>query len=354
MFKEDHSNNVINLSWASAWRLYVPLLVLLGFWYFRSLILTLLVAFIVASLLEKPIDYLAQRQVNRWLATAFVYLVVIIGLGLLVYLGVGIINENLPALINKLSIWLNLDTTQELWQRYGLNLNNATSGSFLGNLGDLKGNIVSYVKQGIAAAGKIFGGTFSVALIIIISFFINTEKDGIEKGIRFILPWQYEDYGVYLWTKARNKISGWFYSQLILSLLFGLMVFVIFSILGVPYAEFLAVAAGILDFIPYLGPFILMVISFLLSATQSWGLGLVSLLVLFVLEQIEGFVAPLLRSKMMNLNPLIIIVALLVGAKLAGAIGIIIVLPLTATLLEFIKDWRSGRLESYLPQRSLV
>ncbi len=352
MFKENNSNNTINLSWASAWRLYAPLLILLGIWYFRSLILMLLVSFIVASLLEKPIDYISQRQVNRWLATALVYAVLIIGLGLLVYLGLEIINKNIPALINRLSVWFNLETTKEWWQKYGLN--SIVSGNFWDTFNSGQGNLLSYAKQGISTISKIFGGTFSIVLLIIISFFINTEKDGIEKGIRFILPWQYEDYGVYLWTKARDKISGWFYSQLILSLFFGLMVFATFNILGVPYAEFLAVAAGLLDFIPYLGPFILMVISFLLGVTQSWGLGLMILLTLFILEQIEGFIAPLLRSKMMNLNPLIIIIALIVGGKLAGAIGIIIVLPLTATFLEFIKDWRSGRLESYLPQRRLV
>lgn len=348
---EEKSNN-LTLSWQSIFRLYLPVFLIFALWYFRSILLIAILAFILASLFEKPIDFLAQKLKNRFFASLLVYLGIIIIFSLLFYIGILVIINNLDQLRNILPQGLNIEGLRSYFlEGQEINLQE------LGELTDLE-SIISqfsnFFQKSFNILGKVLGGTFTAFLVILLSFFINTEKNGIEKGIRFLVPWQYEDYVVYLWGKARKKVSNWFFSQLILSIFVGLGVYFVLSILGIARAEFLALLAGILDFIPYLGPFVAFIVIAVFVLSQNLFLGLIALISFIIIQLIEGLIAPSLRAKAMKMNPIIIILSLLIGGKLAGAIGVIIILPLAATFVEFIRDLRSGRLESYLPQRRLL
>jgi len=90
--------------------------------------------------------------------------------------------------------------------------------------------------------------------------------------------------------------------------------------------------------------------------SQSKGLLLgISVIIIFVLIQfLENIIAPIIRSRSMELSPLTIIIAVVAGGKLAGALGVILALPLTAILLEFIKDLRQGTIKKFKPQKELI
>lgn len=353
MFEEKQNN--LHLSWQSIIRLYLPILLIVVFWYFRNILLIALLSFILASLFEKPIDYLTLKLKNRFFASLIVYLMMIIIFSLLIYNGAKIIINNLDQIVTILPKEESLENVKKyLFDWKGINLESLNFSNGLANLEVIFTQISYFLKKSFDIFGKLLGGTFTAFLVILLSFFINTEKNGIEKGIRFLIPWQYEDYAVYLWGKARKKVSNWFFSQLILSIFVGVAVYFVLSILGIMRAELFALLAGVLDFIPYLGPFIAFFIIAAFVLSQNLFLGLIALISFLVIQLIEGLIAPSLRAKAMKMNPIIIILSLLIGAKLAGAIGVIIVLPLAATFVEFIRDIRSGRLESYLPQRKLI
>jgi len=353
MFEEKPNN--LTLSWQSVIRLYLPIILIIVLWYFRSILLIVILAFIIASIFEKPIDYLSLRWKNRWLATLVVYLISLTIFSILIYFSAVIVIRNFDQLSNVLPNWLQekIETSgifnSRNFQITGLNLSRATE-----DLKTLSTQLFNFIKQSVAFFSKIVGGTFTVFLVFLLSFFINTEKNGIEKGIRFLVPWQYEDYAVYLWDKARQKVGNWFFSQILLSLFVGLSVFIVLSILGIKQAEFLGLLAGILDFIPYLGPFIAGIIIVVSTLSQNLISGIVVLIAFIIIQIVEGIISPSLKAKAMKLNPIIIIISLLIGAKMAGAIGVVIILPLAATFVEFLKDLRSGRLQSYLPQRRLL
>jgi predicted PurR-regulated permease PerM len=132
------------------------------------------------------------------------------------------------------------------------------------------------------------------------------------------------------------------------------LAFISLKILGVPQAEFLAILAALFDFIPYIGPLIIGFIAFLVGISQSLFLGISIIIIFIIIQAIEGFVGPLLRAKTMKLNPLVIILAVLIGGKLAGVAGIIIALPLAAAAIELIRDIQTGRIAAYLPQKKLL
>jgi len=95
-------------------------------------------------------------------------------------------------------------------------------------------------------------------------------------------------------------------------------------------------------------------IAFLVGVSQSFFLGISILIIFIIIQTIEGFISPILRAKTMKLNPLVIILAVLIGGKLAGVAGIIIALPLAAAAIGLIRDIQTGSIAAYLPQKKLL
>lgn len=348
----ENQKQTIDISWQSTWRFFIILLLLLTIWFFRQIILFALVAFIIASLLEEPVNYLSSKIKSRWLATLIIYLISLFLIGLLVYLAIPLVSETIINLIPKFNLNINPEIIRSFiqeWEKTETPFKNLFS-----SFSPLSNQLLDFFTKSISFLVKITGGAFSIFFIFLLAFFLNTERNGVERGIRLITPKNYEEYAVYLWGKARKKVCGWFYSQLILSLFVGISAFIAFKILALPNPEFLAILAALFDFIPYVGPFIVGFIATVFGLSQSLLLGVLSLIIFIAIQVLESIIAPSIRSRVMQINPLIIMFAILFGGKLAGALGIVIALPLAATIIEFIRDARSEKINSYLPQKKLL
>lgn len=347
-----NSNQNIDISWQSILRLYIILFAFIALLFFRQVIFIILLGFIVASLLDRPIDYFEGKWKNRWLSTFIIYFIFLSVLGLIAYLFIPVFNNYIIGFLNILPSWMNKGAFLEMWQ--GWQSVEFPIQELLTSLGITHTQLSQFLLESGNLLTKILGGAFSAFFVLLLSFFINTEKKGIEKAIRLIFPSAYEDYAVYLWGKTRSKVGSWFFSQLILSCIVGGLVFISLKILGVPQAEFLAILAALFDFIPYIGPLIIGFIAFLVGISQGLFLGTSIIIIFIVIQAIEGFISPLLRAKTMKLNPLVIILAVLIGGKLAGIAGIIIALPIAAAVIELIRDIQTGRIATYLPQKKLL
>ena len=342
----------IDISWQSILRLFIVLLAFIAAWYFRQVIFIILLGFIVASLLDRPIDYFEGKWKNRWLATFIIYFIFLTVLGLIACLFIPVFNDYIVGFLDFLPSWMNKGVFLELWQ--GWQSLEFPIQNWLNLLGISQGQVSEFLLQSGNLLTKILGGAFSAFFVLLLSFFINTEKKGIEKAIRLIFPSAYEDYAVHLWGRTRRKVGSWFFGQLILSGIVGGLVYLSLKILGVPQAEFLAILAALFDFIPYIGPLIIGFIAFLVGVSQSFFLGVSILIIFVIIQAIEGFISPILRAKTMKLNPLVIILAVLIGGKLAGVAGIIIALPLAAAAIGLIRDIQTGNITAYLPQKKLL
>ena len=349
MFK---TTQTIDISWQSILRLFVILLAFIAAWYFRQVIFIILLGFIVASLLDRPIDYFEGKWKNRWLATFIIYFIFLTALGLIACLFIPIFNDYIVGFLDFFPSWMNKGAFLELWQ--GWQSVEFPIQNWLNLLGISQSQVSEFLLQSGNLLTKILGGAFSAFFVLLLSFFINTEKKGIEKAIRLICPNAYEDYAVHLWGRTRRKVGSWFFGQLILSGMVGGLVYLSLKILGVPQAEFLAILAALFDFIPYIGPLIIGFIAFLIGVSQSFFLGISILIIFIIIQAIEGFISPILRAKTMKLNPLVIILAVLIGGKLAGVAGIIIALPLAAAAIGLIRDIQTGSIAAYLPQKKLL
>ncbi len=123
----------------------------------------------------------------------------------------------------------------------------------------------------------------------------------------------------------------------------GLLSFIGFSLVGIKYALPLAVLAGLLEIVPNLGPTIAAVPTILIGLSQSYFMGLVALAITFLVQQLENnVIVPMIMKKATGLNPIFILIALIIGGRIGGVLGLILALPATlileTLLIEVIKE----------------
>jgi predicted PurR-regulated permease PerM len=137
-------------------------------------------------------------------------------------------------------------------------------------------------------------------------------------------------------------MTAWLRGQVILGLIIFAVTLVGLSILKVNYALTLAVIAGLLEVLPIIGPIVAGGLAVLIALTQSPLLALIVMGFYLLVQQLENHIlVPQVMKKSLGLNPIAVILAIIIGGKLLGFIGILISVPVTAAigvlLEEFVK-----------------
>jgi predicted PurR-regulated permease PerM len=220
----------------------------------------------------------------------------------------------------------------------GISLGDATQQNLDTFLSSLSGNF-------IAAMSVIFGGVLSFLLIVVFSFYFAVNERGIEEFLRVVTPIRHENYVLDLWRRAQLKIGLWMQGQFLLAVLIGVLTYLGLSILGIQYALVLAVIAGVMELIPLFGPILAAVPAVAIAfANGGFAIALVVVALYLIIQQFENhLIYPLVVTKVVGVPPILVILALLVGAKLAGFLGILLSVPVAAALQELFTDMERAR-----------
>ncbi|MFA5997367.1 MAG: AI-2E family transporter [Candidatus Paceibacterota bacterium] len=312
-------------------------------WTLRDLVMIIITAVILASSIEPGIKFLSKFHIHRIPAVLLTYLA---AAGLLVAL----IFAFVPPMVNEAA-----EITQKLpsmMQSIDKNilgdkgiLVSALGGdsSLNAGLGNLFGKIssASGATDGVfGAVGTIFGGVFSVVLIVVLSFYFAMQERGIENFLRIILPFETEEYAIDLWSRSKAKIGKWMQGQLLLGVLIFVLVYLGLTIFNVPYAMSLALLAGVLEIIPVFGPILSSIPGVILAFTVG-GTTLAVIIAAFYLlvQQFEShLIYPLVVRKVVGVPPILVILALIIGLELGGVLGVLISVPVAAALMELVED----------------
>ncbi len=339
----------LQISTGTILRVVAVLLALWFLWFIRDILLFLLVAVIVASAMEPLVARLQRLRIPRPLSVLAVYAIVI---ALLSAIGSAII----PALVAELQELASV--LPSLYQQFTRLLGSAgivlgTPGAIaelqtgLLNLGELLSTSAS---EFFATTRSLFGNLLAVFLVFVVSFYLVVNRNALVSFIRSVTPLDYQGYVIGLVERAQRKISRWAGAQLMLGLIVGVLVYVGLWALGIPYALALALLAGLLELIPVLGPIIAAIPAVLVGFTQSVLIGFLVLILYIVIQQVENHaLVPLVMRKAVGLNPLITILAVLIGAKLAGFLGIILAVPVATIIAVFLTDIIPAGREEELP-----
>ena len=318
--------------------------VLAGFWvafYLRDLLLVIITAVVFASAIEP-----ATVRVGKWGVPRVVsVLVLYLGIASLVF---ALFYLFVPRLVSETNTFLQ-EVPTYLEQ---FDINPADIGFVVEEEGDFTKwllDIEQVVRTSsggvVAAASNVFGGLMSFALIVVLSFYLAVQERGIDDFLKLVTPVGKQGYILGLWRRAQYKMGRWLQGQLLLSLIMGVQVYLLLLLLGVPYALLLAIVAAVLELIPVFGSILAAIpavaVSFVSGGT---GLALLVILVYVVVNQLQAnIIYPLVVQKVLGIAPLVVILAIIVGAQLGGFLGILVAVPLAAAFQEYVSDVQRER-----------
>ena len=329
----------MDISTSSVLRAILLVLLFVFLYILKDVLIIFLFAIIIASAISPFANWLDDKGFPRVLGVLILNLV-IVGLGVFV---LSLVIPYITDDINRL-----IGTLPQVVQQVSTSLQSAQSKSpqyldFLSEIQNLLDTLSSYLQQAsqsvVSLIVDVFGGVFSALAILIISFYLSVTRKGIETFLDSVIPEKYECYVISLWKRAEHKVGKWLQGQLLLGLIVGLIVYVGLSLLKIKFALILAVSMIFLELVPMVGPVIGAVPAVLLAFLQSPALGLWVLLFYVVVQQLENHVlVPLILGRTLNLNPVVVIIALLVGNELAGIPGMVLAVPMATIIVEMIDD----------------
>ncbi|MFH1671637.1 MAG: AI-2E family transporter [Candidatus Portnoybacteria bacterium] len=332
-----NSSQSFNISTSTIFRV---ILISLGFvflYLIRDILLIIFISVIIAAAISGPVGWLQRRRVPRLLGVIFIYLVIFLFLALIVALVFPLLAEQIkqltssfPGLIEKIGSSFDKFLVEYQSQGNLQSLLNEASGKLSEATSSIFGTIIN-----------LFGGIFSAGIILVISFYLTVQEKGLKKFFISVTPNEHQSYVSDLIDRIEAKIGGWLRGQLVLMLIIGILTYIGLSLLGVKYALTLALIAGLFEIIPYIGPIVSALPAAILAFIQAPLLALLVVILYIVIQQLENYVFyPQVMKKAVGLNPILIIIVMLIGAKLVGILGIILAVPLTAGISEFFKDIR--------------
>jgi predicted PurR-regulated permease PerM len=333
------------ISWKSFWRLALIIIFLLLAFYLRSVLVILLFAIIISSAFEPLVNWLERHSWGRVWSTLLLYLLSISLLATFLFFLLPIVYQELLGVIS-------------LVPGYSEKILHSVVGSqFSKSINDI---IINYggslLKSGavvISTLVNIAGGIASAVSVLLISFYLLIRRDGISDFLRNVLPQSVEDEVVRVWQRSRYRIGRWFRTQLVLSLFVGFLVFLSMWIMGVKYSLILGVIAAIFEIVPIAGPIFAGAASAAVALTQSLPLAIWVVIVFLLIQQLESNIfVPLIMKKTVGLNPIMIILGILAGAKLGGIVGVILAAP-TLVFLEEVINELNRRKTHYFPIRDI-
>lgn len=305
----------------------VLLLLSLGLVYIlRSLILELFVALLLMTILSPLVAKLSRHKIPRIVSILVVYILVI-------SIVIGVVALIIPAVVEQTTSFANAMPGY----LSNIGITSTLSSDFLKN----------FVTNPGSTPGAIFQFTFSVVnavvaiiTVLVFAFYMLLSRGRLEDQLGiFFGEEKKKKYGDILNT-LENKLGGWAGGELILMLSIGVATYIGLILIGIPYALPLAILGGLLEIVPFLGPIISAVPSTLIGFGISPLAGVGVIVMTFLIHQLEGYIlVPKVMEKSTGVTPLVTLIALAVGAKLAGIVGAIISVPVVITIQVLTKRY---------------
>lgn len=289
----------------------------------NEIIFLVFVAFILMSAFKPWVDLLEKYHIPRIFSVLLIY-IFIIGIiawgasSVLPVLAIQTIHlgENISKYLSSVTPFLKLDYQVIIQQitPIGENIFKLTIGVF--------SNIVTL---------------FS---LVIISFYLLIERNNLVKYLSNITDEKKAQRWVDIISKIEERLGAWVRGQLTLGITIGIFTFIGLTLLGIPYVLSLSILAGIFEIVPIIGPIISAIPAILVALTISPLLAVITTAVYFIIQQTEAhIVVPFVMKKTVGLPPLVTIISLMMGAKIAGIGGALLAIPLVVAGITLVSEY---------------
>jgi len=331
--------NHVHVSTSTILRSILWILFFFFLYILKDVIIIFLFAIIIASAVTPFANWLDSRRLPRLFGVLLLYLLVF---GAIVF-ALSLAMPHIASEVSQLST-----TLPRIVDRLSTSLENVQQGSpqyfdFVSEIQNILDTFSVYLQQSsqsvISIIISVFGGVMSFIAIVVISFYLTVMKGGIENFIESVVPAKNESYVRGLWKRSELKVSRWIQGQALLALVVGLTVYVGLSLMGVKFALVMGIIAMLLEIVPIVGPVLAAIPAIFLAFLQDPGLGLWVIVFYVAMQQLENhLLVPVVLGKTTGLNPVVVIMALLIGNQIAGISGMILSVPIATIIVEILED----------------
>jgi len=334
------NEKILDISWKTIFKISVAILSFYVLYQIRDILVWFIFGLIISLLFNPTINFLRKLKIPRVLAVIFVYVGVFGFFSLLIYLII-------PAFVSEIQQF------SKILPQYFEKISPPLKGmgiqafenieSFINILGGALNRMAANIFNVLSA---IFGGIFKTIFILTIAIFLSLEEKTIENSLNLFFPKKYEAFALSLWRRCQKKVSGWFLIRILTCLFVGAATFGVLLLFKVHYPASLGLLAGILNFIPYLGPIITALLLFVIISLESIYKAIFVFIVFILIQQIENSIlTPVLSKKIIGLSPVLVLISMAIGGVLWGFLGAILAIPLAGILFEFLKDFLKKKKE---------
>lgn len=295
-------------------------------YFIRDILLWLFVSLLIMAILDPFVTRLEKFKVPRGFSIILTY---IIFLALVIIAVAGII----PPLVEQTTVLVNsipriLDT---------IGASTIYGEQILNEILSFAGTLPSHLaKFSVEAISNVVG----VIFVLMLAFYLLMAKNRLDANSEAFLGKKMSQEIARILKILEKKLGGWVIGQASLMFLVGISTYIGLTLLGIPFALSLAILAGLLEIIPFIGPIIAAIPAVIIGFGISPLMGLAVAALTFLVQQLENYIfVPKVMEKTVEVSPIITILVLAIGFKLAGVLGVVISVPAVITVRIIAKEY---------------
>lgn len=303
-------------------------LFLLGLWllyFIRGILLMLFVAFLLTTILEPLVKLLTKIKIHRNFAVVISFVLVIGIFG-------GVIALIAPVLIKETASFISA-LPSYLSNLSSIGIDTSATNNLLGTLVQQIGGVLNFTFS-------VFSNVFSIITVLVFTFYMLLSYPAMKEQTITLLGEEKGRKIFNLVLAIEEKLGKWSRGQLLLMLSVGMGNYLGYLLLGIPFALPLAVLTGIFEIVPTLGPIVSAIPAVLIGFGISPLVGVLAAVVAFIVNQLENYIlVPKIMQKSAGVSPLMVLLSVAIGVKLAGVMGALIAVPFVVTLQVILKEY---------------
>ncbi len=331
-------NYKLDITYSSIFRVLLVIIGLLFVYVIKDIIALIIVSLFLASAIMPWVNWFHKHNIPRALAVLIIYLIVFSVVIFVLFLIIPPLVEQMNSLASSFPQYFQKVVLTEGMGVFGDNATQSVNQqNFTSYLQDTIGNTAKSI---FSVVSSFFGSVFFMAAALVLTFYMVLNEELLVRSAKLITPKEYRKYVGDFIKRSQAKLGDWLRGQLYLMFAIAVLTYIGLLILGVKYALVLALIAGLLELIPYAGPIISAIPAVIIAFSISPIKAVLVIIVYFLIQQAENHIlVPKVMEKAVGLNPIVTIVAILIGAKLFGIVGAIFSVPVATLLSMFLDDY---------------
>ncbi|OGM09480.1 hypothetical protein A2159_00930 [Candidatus Woesebacteria bacterium RBG_13_34_9] len=299
-------------------------------YYIKDILVQFFIAILIAAILDPVVTKISYKRIPRAVSVLLVYLtfLVIISFTFAAFI---------PTLINQTTSFVNNIPSLIKFAGMPQLLSDQIMREIITQLGSLPAQVSRLVIS-------LFSNILSVVVVFVIAFYLSADREKLEKQLEKIMGEYKKEKVLAVVKQVEFKLSGWARGQFILMLVVGIAIYLGLVLLGIPFSLPLAILAGLLEAVPYIGPILSAIPAVFIGLGISPFLGLAAASLYFLVQQFENYLlVPKIMQKSTGVNPVITLLLLAVGFRLAGIVGVVIAIPLFISLRVIVEVYYKSK-----------